>query len=67
MDDANAQISYRSGSTVEWKHGGDTVTGTFLYMGSEGDNSSGIYTYAYLVRHSDKRLIRILPTRLTFQ
>ena len=67
MDDENTKSTYGAGGTVEWVDKGEPVTGTFLYMGGEGNPSSGIYTYAYVVRHTDRKIKRILPTRLTFQ
>lgn len=68
MDDENPEVAFRAGSIVRWSIKGKDLpeTGTLLYLGTEGDISSGIQTIAYVIRHSDMRVARKHPLELKF-
>lgn len=67
MDDQDAKGFVTHGATVAWTTAEGEATGVFLYMGTEGDQSNGLRTMAYVIRHSDNKIQQILPYRLTFK
>jgi hypothetical protein len=67
MDDKDAKGLVTHGATVSWTTTEGEATGSFLYIGTEGDQTKGLRTLAYVIRHADNKIQQILPHRLTFK